>query len=288
MIKCWNAGKKTNSPVCGRPRPRPRVRPLWRSRWVAAFLSSILVVSSVCGTWWGWQSGTVVRVGEQVKFQLIAATAKAGLQVNDVLVMGRKETSRKTLLSAIGLSRGAPILAFDLKAAQQRIEALPWVRWATVERMFPDTVLINIDERRPLVLWQHKGRFALIDFEGKVILRKGLERFDNLLVVVGEDAPDHAASLLTTLGTQPELMRLVKAAVWVSKRRWNLRLDGDIDVRLPEDDPAAAWQRLAEYERTHRVLERDVQVLDLRIPDRLIVRKAPKTDKKSNDKGQET
>ena len=76
--------------------------------------------------------------------------------------------------------------------------------------------------------------------------------------------------------------------MWVSKRRWNLRLDGDIDVRLPEDDPAAAWQRLAEYERTHRVLERDVQVLDLRIPDRLIVRKAPKTDKKSNDKGQET
>ena len=286
MIKSWNTRKKTSSLVCGRP--RPRVRPLWRSRWVAVFLSSILIGLSVCGAWWGWQSGAIVRAGEQVKRQLIAVSAKVGLQVNDVLVMGRKETSRKALLSAIRLSRGTPILAFDLKAAQQRIEALPWVRWATVERMFPDTVLVTINERRPLVLWQHMGRFALIDFDGEVILRKGLERFANLLVVVGEGAPNHAASLLATLGTEPELMRLVKAAVWVSKRRWNLRLDGDIDVRLPEEDPAAAWRRLAEYERTHRVLERDVQVLDLRIPDRLIVRKVPKTDKKLKDTGQET
>ncbi|PPR74388.1 MAG: hypothetical protein CFH05_01062, partial [Alphaproteobacteria bacterium MarineAlpha3_Bin4] len=105
MIKSWNTRKKTNSTrkktnslVCGRP--RPRVRPLWRSRWVAAFLSSILIGLSICGAWWGWQSGTVVRAGEQVKWQLIAASAKVGLQVNDVLVMGRKETTRKTLLSA--------------------------------------------------------------------------------------------------------------------------------------------------------------------------------------------
>ena len=80
----------------------------------------------------------------------------------------------------------------------------------------------------------------------------------------------------------------VKAAVRVGGRRWNLRLKNDIDVRLPEENAAKAWSRLAEYEKTHRVLERDVQILDLRLPDRLIVRKVPKRPRKKTGKKRET
>ena len=104
---------------------------------------------------------------------------------------------------------------------------------------------------------------------------------------MGKEAPQHASELLEFLGAAPELMPMVKAAVWVGGRRWNLRLRGDIDVRLPEEDPKAAWMRLAEYERTHRLLDRDVQVLDLTAPDRLIVRKAPRPITKLG-KGRET
>ena len=153
--------------------------------------------------------------------------------------------------------------------------------------MLPDTILINVEERRPVAIWQHDGNFALIDDNGEVILRKGLDRFADLIVVVGDDAPRHATRLLETLGMAPELVPWVRAAVWVGGRRWNLRLKGDIDVRLPEIDPAGAWKRLAEYEKAHGVLERDVQVLDLRLPDRLIVRKNPNGDGKPR-KGQET
>ena len=89
------------------------------------------------------------------------------------------------------------------------------------------------------------------------------------------------------MAAAPELMPRVKAAVWVGDRRWNLRLTGGIDVRLPEEDPTAAWMRLAEYEKAHQVLQRDVQVLDLRVPDRLIVRKARRPIGKVG-KGRET
>ncbi len=83
-------------------------------------------------------------------------------------------------------------------------------------------------------------------------------------------------------------MSMVEAAVRVGGRRWNLRLKGDIDVRLPEDDAAGAWTRLAEYEKTHQVLERDVRILDLRLPDRLIIRKPPRPMKPVKGKRQET
>ncbi|MEK9751659.1 MAG: FtsQ-type POTRA domain-containing protein [Rhodospirillaceae bacterium] len=254
---------------------------------MAAGLIVVLVAIGAGGTWWAWRSGAVANSAEKLRWKAIAASSHLGFKVDEILVVGRSETKQEELLDAVRLARGAPILAFDLGAARTRVEALPWIRRATVERMLPDTILINVEERRPVAIWQHNGRYSLIDDNGEVILRRGLERFSDLIVVVGEDAPRHATRLLETLGMAPELVPWVRAAVWVGGRRWNLRLKGDIDVRLPEINPAGAWKRLAEYEKTHGVLERDVQVLDLRLPDRLIVRKNPNAEGKPR-KGQET
>ena len=271
-----------------RGKPRPQVVPLWRSRRLRGGLIVLLAALAVGGGWRLWQSGWVPRIVEKAKWEVIAASTRLGFKVDEILVIGRRQTAQKDLLAAVKLARGAPILAFDHNAARKRVEALPWVKAASIERMLPNTVVLNIEERRPLALWQHKGVFALIDDDGEVILKSGLERFADLLVVVGADAPGHAAELLRILATEPELMVLVKAAVRVGGRRWNLRLKDDIDVRLPEEDIGAAWTRLAEYEKTHQVLERDVQILDLRLPDRLIVRRAPKAKKTSPGKRQQT
>ncbi len=279
---------KENAKTTKLGKPRRKAVPLWRRRSARTVFMLAIIGALGGGAWWAWSNDVVSKLADGAKWRTVALSAKIGFQVNEILVVGRKETPSKTLRNAIQLSRGAPILAFDLEAARNRVEELPWVRRATVERMLPDTILLSIEERKPLAIWQHEGKFALIDETGEVILRKGLERFNDLLIVVGENAPTEAASLLSTLKTQPDLLSMVKAAVWVGGRRWNLRLTGDIDVRLPEGNPAAAWSRLAEYERVHRVLERDVQVLDLRIPDRLIVRKSTIKTPVKLDTGRET
>jgi cell division protein FtsQ len=278
--------RKTQASKSGQP--RRRAVPFWKSRVVAGGLALVLAGLGGGGGWMLYKSGRVPRAVDQARWQMIAASAQLGFKVDEVLVVGRRETSQKLLLDAVGLARGAPILAFDPHAAKKRVEALPWIKAATVERMLPSTILLTVQERKPMALWQHKGSFALIDSDGEVILKKGLERFSDLVVVVGSDAPAHAGDLLTVLATQPDLLAMVKAAVRVGGRRWNVRLKNDIDVRLPEENAAAAWNRLAEYEKTHHVLERDVQILDLRIPDRLIVRKAPKINKGGAGSGQET
>ena len=222
-------------------------------------------------------SGVAATVYRKTHAAALSGTVALGFRIEEILVTGRGETSQKDLLAAVGLQRGAPIFAFDPDAARAKIEALPWVKSATVERMLPNTVVLRIRERRPLAIWQSEGRFALIDGEGRIIKRDGLERYAGILLVVGEDAPSHTADLVRMLAVEPTLRDRVKAAVRVGGRRWNVRLKNDVDVRLPEENPAEAWKRLAEYERRHGVLERDVQILDLRIPDRLIVRKAPKS-----------
>ena len=268
-MKLWTsyASKK-------RGQPRPRVKPLWKSGKILALVAVAAMSAATAGGWWMWQSGWISQAAAKARWAVIATTAEMGFRVENVLVLGRQETPRDELLKAVRLARGAPILAFDPEAAKQRVEALPWVKSASVQRRLPDTVFLRVVERRPLAVWQHKGRFALIDFDGQVIADDKLERFSDLMLVVGEDAPAHTARLLETLWHQPDLMARVKAAVRVGGRRWNVRLDNGIDVRLPEENPGSAWTRLADYERTHHVLAKDVGVLDLRLPDRLIVQKA--------------
>lgn len=268
--------------------PRKRVLRGKFSRAVTAMAVVAGIGGAGAGAWWVWQNELLAGSGESAVAWMVDRTADVGLKVDEIFVTGRSQTPRDDLLAALRLDRGTPILAFDPDAARARVEKLPWVRQAVVERMLPDTVLLHIEERKPLALWQNRGEFHLIDEEGSVILRQGLERFSDLPIVVGPDAPAHAKALLETLQAEPELMDRVRAAVRVSGRRWNLVLENGVDVQLPEDDPRGAWLRLAEYERKHRVLERDVEALDLRLPDRLIVRKASKPKPPRKPKGQET
>ena len=74
----------------------------------------------------------------------------------------------------------------------------------------------------------------------------------------------------------------------VGGRRWNLRFAGGIDVRLPEENAAQAWARLAELERKQRLLGRDVIVVDMRLPDRLVVRTTPEAAHLARDPGEHT
>lgn len=276
--------KETNA----KGQPRRRVVPLWRTRPALTLWSLLLIGSLLSGGIWLVSSGVVLSVSERTHEKIIAASKDLGFTVQEILVMGRGQTTRRELLDAVQAERGAPILTLDLDAAKQRLEALPWIRSATIERMLPNTVFITVAERTPFALWQNKGQFALIDSEGKVIIKEGIERFADLFQVVGDDAPAHAATLLTMLATQPELLTEAKAAVRVGGRRWNILMNNGINVHLPEDNAETAWARLAEYERTHQVLDRDIKVLDLRIPDRLIVRRSTKSETPEAPPGRET
>jgi cell division protein FtsQ len=270
--------------------PRRRARPLWRGRLAMAAIILAVAASAGGAGWWVWQSSHLARVAEVAHAQLIDLSAKAGLTVQEILVTGRRNSPREALLAAVQLTRGSPTLAFDPHAAKARVEALPWVRSASVQRLLPNTVVVRLEERQPLALRQNQGKFRLIDERGDTIAVDRLDYFSDLIVVVGEDAPAHAGKLLELIATQPNLRDRVKAAVRVGGRRWNVRLDNDIDVALPEEDPVAAWARLADYERANRILARDVKLLDLRLPDRLIVRRGSQGSQAKGvaDKGRDT
>ncbi len=202
----------------------------------------------------------------------LTASAALGLVVGDIEVEGRETTDAATIMAALGAHRGTPILAVSPSRAKQQLESLPWVRSAAIERRLPGTIFVRLVERHPLAVWQHGGKQELIDREGAVIPVKDLSRFARLPSVVGDDAASHAARLIDMLAREPDLAARVNAAVRVDERRWNLRIDNAIDVLLPEENPSDAWARLAALERANSVLKHDIQTVDMRLPDRLVLR----------------
>jgi cell division protein FtsQ len=160
----------------------------------------------------------------------------------------------------------------DIRA---RIEALPWVEHATVERHLPGTVLVQVQERRPFAIWQNQGKFLLIDRQGQVVTDEAVAAFRELPLVVGPGAPEHAAALLDAIAALPALQARMTAAVRVGERRWNLVLNNDIQVLLPEGAAPAALARLMQLQTGHDLLDRPLQVVDMRLPDRLMLRPRP-------------
>lgn len=260
---------KTGSKAKGaRRRPMPR----WAKRSLRGGAAAAIFGIALAGPAWLWQSGWVADATNSVFRSVAVSMANAGFRVEEVMLEGRRNESSTQIMRALGISRGAPLLSVDLASARNRLEELPWIRVASVEREFPDTVRVRIVERRPLALWQRNNELVLVDDEGGVITSQKLERFSKLVVLVGKDAPMHATSLLSILAREPELQQRVNAAVRVGDRRWNIRMDNGVYVRLPENDALAAWRRFARLERQHKLLKQDLLSIDLRIPDQLIVR----------------
>jgi cell division protein FtsQ len=197
---------------------------------------------------------------------------KYGLSVASIEVVGSARTGREELLAAIGVSPGQPILLVDLDGLRRRVEALAWVESATVARLLPGVLRVSINERQPFALWQRDGRTVLIDKSGAVIAGADPSQHARLPRVVGPGAAPLAAELVASLAVEPDLFRRVDNAILVRGRRWDVELADGVVVRLPEDGKRQAWLKLAALEREQGVLGWDIVAVDLRDPDRVVVR----------------
>ncbi|MDA8230508.1 MAG: FtsQ-type POTRA domain-containing protein [Magnetospirillum sp.] len=272
---------RPKAPRGGQPKAKPARRPMRRleplltplQKAVAAGVGAVAVV---VGGAIVWHSGIPLRAVRASRDAMLAASADAGLRVSDITVSGRGRTANEQIIAALGVRKGTPILGVDLAEARDRLESIPAVRAASIERRLPGSLHIVIAERQPMALWQHDGVFVLIDRDGHEI-PGAIEGFEDLPLVVGDGAPAAAAALMDMLATEPTLASRVKAAVRVGNRRWNLKLDDAIagmEARLPEDNPEAAWRRLAALEGDHGLTRRHVTMIDLRLGDRLVLKTA--------------
>ena len=208
---------------------------------------------------------------EKLINDLLTMSANAGLVLTDIQVRGRAHTPQSRLLAALNLQIGAPILSFKLQDLHRDISQIGWVEDAIIERRLPGTIHITLRERVPIAMLQNRDKHKLIDRSGAIINGADPSQFTHLKVVAGDSAAPNAAAIMSILKTEPELFSEVWALSYRSKRRWDVHLKNGMEVRLPEIDPVSAWSRLAMIDRKKAITQRDLAVIDMRVPKQLIV-----------------
>lgn len=195
-----------------------------------------------------------------------------GLGVDRVTISGIAELSEIEVLVAAGIEPRGSLVFFDADEARRRLEATPLIRQATVRKLYPGEIAITLVEREPYALWQVKGDLFVIAADGTVIDKMDDGRFAHLPLVVGADANNRARDYVALKAQAGPLAGRIRAATLVSGRRWTLKLDNGMDVRLPEIAPAEALKRLVALESDFRLLDKDLLAIDLREPDRVVMR----------------
>lgn len=205
---------------------------------------------------------------------------KAYLTLGQVETEGRIRTSLEDINKTLQLSQGMPILDINLHEKQQALLQLPWVKSAVVERHLPSTLFIRIEEKSPIALWQNKGLYFPLDEQGNPI-QDNKTHLSDLILVVGSDAPEHTIDLINILKKFEDIHIKVRSAVRVGNRRWNLLLNdaqNGLEILLPETDIETALTRLQQANAEEGIFKKDLQRIDLRQSERLVVR--PKEVKK--------
>ena len=200
-----------------------------------------------------------------------ALANSAGFRITTVAINGRKQLSHDEVLVIGGVNGRSSLLFLDAAAVREKLKANPWISEATVLKLYPDQLRIDIVERLAFALWQRDGRLSVISDDGAVLEPYVSRRFISLPLVVGKGAQTRARDFLALLARYPRVLAVTRAAILVGERRWNLRLKDGLDLRLPENGVAEALATLSTLDKEDHLFSRDIVAVDMRLPDRLTV-----------------
>ena len=195
----------------------------------------------------------------------------AGFRINAVVVNGRKQLTQDDVLAIGSVNGRSSLLFLDAAALRDRLKADPWIADATVLKLYPGRLQIDLVERSPFALWQQNGRLSVIADDGVVLEPYVSRRFLSLPLVVGTGAETHARDFLDTLARYPQVHGVTRAAIFVGERRWNLRLKDGLAIRLPEHNVGDALAELSRLDSEDKLFSRDILAVDMRLPGRVTV-----------------
>jgi cell division protein FtsQ len=213
-----------------------------------------------------------------------AAIGHAGFTVSGYQIVGINHMNR-ALIDAVVTdelrkaasesdSAKAPQALVSVAEIRRRLLGFGWVKDARVSRHLPDTLVIDIVERRPAALWQSEGRLALIDEEGVVLDRVPVDKMPDLPLLIGLGANGQERQLDRLIAAVPTLKPQLASATWVGGRRWDMSFQSGETVALPEGEEAAkaALTKFARVDKQSGLLGRGIVRFDLRVPGKMIVR----------------
>jgi len=200
-------------------------------------------------------------------------TSDIGFKLENVLIEGQHNISSEDILSKLEADKGTPIFSIHLDEVKSNLEKNSWVKSVSIQRRMPDTIYIDIVERVPIAIWQINKKLFLIDDDGFKITSENIENFAHLPHVIGSDANIYATSLIKDLSEYPEFASKIISSVRYGERRWNLNLQQNITIKMPETGFKEALKYIIQLDKASKLFDKNYKVIDLRDKDKYYIEK---------------
>ena len=212
---------------------------------------------------------TIIGLGEE----LYKLTSDMGFSTKKITIEGQQHVKKSQIAQTLKLKPGAPIFTLSLTELKDKLEEIEWIKSATVERRLPDNIHISIVERTPIALGQKDYKLYIIDEEGVIISEENLAPYLSLPIITGDGAEIYAPSLIKTLKEDLSLFNRIYSIIRVGERRWNVRFDDDLEIKLPEERMKSAWKKVIKLYKRNELFLPDNACIDLRVENKIFIEK---------------
>ena len=251
-------------------------------RLLVRIAGGILALLLIVGV---YEARGVVGVGfNSVVMMVQGEFAAAGFGINQIRISGQTLTRDSDIVTLVTLSAGGSTLDFDVEKARARLGWLRAVEDATVRRVYPNLIIVEVVEKSPVARWRSGSSTWLVDQRGTIIGEDASGSYADLPMVVGEGAADDALVMIRALEHYATITKDLAVLSRIGDRRWDLIFYNGLRVQLPELGVAQALRQLETYQAEYALLDRDVTQIDLRVPGLVALKPAVRLDEAAAEK----
>lgn len=216
-------------------------------------------------------------------------------KIEEIVVEGKKLTTQDDILKALNLDDEKHMMSLNVEDARRNLLSLGWIKTASLQRKYPHKVFVEIIERVPYAIWQYQNQENIIDADGFVLYSKDKKNAyipENAPLIIGKKANLAAKSFLkdchkleveTKNLEIKEILENIESYIWKDTRRWDILFHNKIQIKLPENNAFERFENFLQDDKQRRLLNQNIDFIDLRLKDRMIV-KIPKEKVKKLEK----
>lgn len=262
-------------PMSQQPHRRDPAPTRWQYRWNRLWLTPTFragvrvgmpfcAVALVLGLWFQNEGNRndihAVYADLRDKFQ-----NRPEFMVNLIAIEGASPVLAEAIRVGMAIQLPVSSFAIDLEGARTRIETFDAVERAEL-RIMPGGVLqVNVVERLPKMVWRAPDGIWLVDAGGHRVAEISARSLRaDLPLIVGRGAASVAKEAMALIDAIGPLAPRLRGVVRMGERRWDLVLDRDQRIMLPETAPVRALERLIALDQAEGILSRDITAVDLR------------------------
>lgn len=224
----------------------------------------VAVLAGGIAFWFGQEANRAALAGQIAEIRR-SIEERPEFMVRLMVIEGASDALTDTISAAVPVEFPLSSFDLDLAALRERIEAIDAVALAEL-RVRPGGILeISINERIPAVIWRSADGLVMLDDTGHRVdgLAARPDRPD-LPLIAGAGAGNHVAEALRLLAASRPAQERIRGLVRVGERRWDVVLDRDQRILLPEANPVQALEQVMALDQAQELLARDVRVIDMR------------------------